>query len=46
MIDLKTSNEHERFRKNFLGMLDLKSPPDKPQPRTNKKNIDKKENLI
>ena len=39
MIDLKTSNEHERFRKNFLGFLNLKSTPEKPQPKTNKKKL-------
>ena len=30
MIDLKTSDIHERYRKNFLGMLDLKQAPDVP----------------
>ncbi len=29
MIDLKTSDMNERFRKNFLGMLDLKQAPEK-----------------
>ena len=30
MIDLKTSDKNDRFRKNFLGTLHLHNPPDVP----------------
>ena len=42
MIDLKTSDINERFRKNFLGMLDLKTPPDEKIKTNNKRIVRKK----
>ena len=38
MIDLKTSDMNERFRKNFLGFLNLNSAPDMPQEKNKKIN--------
>ena len=42
MIDLKTSDINDRFRKNFLGFLNLKSPPDTKQEKQNIKRLIKK----
>jgi hypothetical protein len=41
MVDLKTSDTNERFRKNFLGMLDLKQAPEKSKEKPINKKINK-----
>ena len=42
MIDLKTSDINERFRKNFLGFLNLNTPPDEKIKTNNKRIVRKK----
>ena len=42
MIDLKTSDINDRFRKNFLGFLNLNSAPDVPREKPKNKRLIKK----